>query len=296
MPSWQAVATNAGLGLIPERAISHVFAHPPRFRGPLVPGWVRRRYAVVEHQIGAGTMATIGPRWPSPGRHLMLLHGGAYTLQGRHWRIVRDLVERGHCTVTYVDYPLAPEHSVHETVPMVEACWEHLVATNPGDGINLIGDSAGGGLALVLAQRLRDTGGQPPQRTVLLSPWVECTLADEETLASASRDRLLPRAGLLAAAGLYAGGTDLADPLLSPINAGLQDLGEVLAFVSSEEIFLPQCRRLASLASAAGGTSLELREYAGVPHDWALFGLPEARRMLDEVSEFLWGPTGARES
>ncbi|WP_432215797.1 alpha/beta hydrolase [Streptomyces hygroscopicus] len=50
-----------------------------------------------------------------------------------------------------------------------------------------MGDSAGGGMAPAIAQRLRDTGGRPPDRLVLIAPWLDITLGNPAGAASSPR-------------------------------------------------------------------------------------------------------------
>lgn len=277
---------------VPDAVVAHAFTHPPRFRtANVAPRSVHRRYHVTEYAVGGGNLVTAAPARASdrrPDRHLVHLHGGAYTLQDFHWPLLRRFLDRGW-TVSLVDYPLAPEHTVADTVPMVETAWRYLAATADAPLI-LAGDSAGGGLALVLLQRLRDLAepGLPlPAATVLVSPWVDLVLDDAETVAEARRDPVLSLTGLRGAARLYAGGRDLADPVLSPVNGDLHDLGRVQAWVGTREMFWPQCRLLADRAAAAPGTDLTLQVAQGAVHDWPLFGVPEARWWLEEALAFL---------
>lgn len=277
----------AALAAVPESLVTHAFTHPPRRRRTaLVPPAISRRYAVTETPIGIGRLATVAPRTGPSSGHLVFLHGGAYALQDFHWPFLTLLLERGW-TVSLVDYPLLPEHTVDETVPMVVAAWEHLRAAHRDTRLTLAGDSAGGGLALVLLQRLRDLGLEPPAATVLLSPWVDLVLEDAPTRALSRTDVVLPLTGLSRAARAYAGERDLTDPWLSPVNGDLRDLGRIQAWVGTAELFLPQCRLLADRAAAAVGTELELHLGHELPHDWALFPVPERDLLVEEMLAYL---------
>ena len=292
MPTLTTRALIAALHLLPDSVVSQAMTHPPRRRrASLAPRSVSRRHDVTEVEIDGHLVATARPRSgkADAGRHLVHLHGGAYTLQDQHWAFLELWLELGW-TVTLVDYPLAPEHTVDQTVPMTIAAWEHVVAGAGGTPIDLVGDSAGGGLALVLLQHLRDHGRPLPRRTVLLSPWVDLVMDDAATIAAADDDALLSLSGLRGAAALYAGDRPLTDPWLSPINGGLHDLGEVQAWVGTAEMFVPQDQRLADLAAAATGTTMTLHLGHGLPHDWALFPVPERAWLVAEMRTFLDRP------
>jgi monoterpene epsilon-lactone hydrolase len=290
-PSWTSRPAQLGLRLLPKGLVGLAFAHPPRFPAPVLPRFVRRAMTTSSYAVGPAQVATATPGDALPGRHVVLLHGGAYVLTSppAHWRVLLGLARRARCRVTYVEYPLAPEHTVTTTTEAVVGVWAELARRHPGDDLVLVGDSAGGGLALVLGQLLRDRGLTPrPARTALLSPWVDLAMTDAETIALDRVDRVLPRSGLLAAARRYAGGLPLEDPLLSPLNGDLSGLGDLLVLVSRAEQFLVQDRRLAELASASDGTTVVLHEHDGLPHDWPLFGLAEGAASLDEVAAFLY--------
>ena len=272
--------------LVPHAVVGHVFTHPPR-RRPGVPWWVRRGYDVHTSGDEACPVHSVSPRGAAADdvrRELVYLHGGAYTLQDFHWGFLTRFVKRGW-TVHLVDYPLAPEHTVDETVPEVLAAWLALRARTTGP-LHLAGDSAGGGLSLVLLQQLRDAGLPLPDGTVLLSPWVDLVLDDEETLAEAASDPVLPLAGLRGAARLYAGERPLDDPLLSPLLGDLSGLGRGQAWVGTREQFGPQCHRLADRAAEADGTDLTLHVVEGGVHDWVLVPVPEQGRTIEAMLAF----------
>lgn len=288
-PSWQARAVAAIAGAVPDRVVARTLAKPSRRRElmPLVAPSVAERYEVDVTEIGAGRVATARPRSAGSSRHAFYLHGGAYTLGLTHWSVAEPLLERGW-TVSLVDYPLAPEHTVAETVPMVLDAWRSVTDGASGP-VDVLGDSAGGGLALVVLQQIRDLTLTRAGRAVLFSPWIDLVMSDPVTIESARHDPVLSLPGLRGAADLYAAGRDLADPLLSPIFGDLSGLGPVQVWVGTREMFLAQCCQLADLAAAEGvdGTEVDLRIAAGMIHDWSMLPIPEGRASLEEAIRFL---------
>lgn len=142
-----------------------------------------------------------------------------------------------------------------------------------------MGDSAGGGLALALAQRLVARGGRVPDALVLFSPWVDVALEDdvEQMRALEKTDAILKLAGLRACGRLFAGaaaaGGGARDPRASPLFGDCADerLPKTVVFAATGELLLPQLRRLRDRMPAA-----RYVEAAGVPHgcDWVFGGLP----------------------
>ncbi len=82
-------------------------------------------------------------------------------------------------------------------------------------------------------------------------------------------------------------GTDVRDPLVSPLYADLAGLPPLLLHVGQNEVLRDDSIRLAERARAAGVTVV-LKVWPIVPHAWQLFPiLPEARKSVDETADFL---------
>ena len=114
------------------------------------------------------------------------------------------------------DYPLAPEHTWREShdalVDLVTRC-----CAESSDGVVLAGDSAGGGLALAIAQGVRDRSGPQPDRMLLHSPWVDLTTSTPDTDVVTLGDPWLFIGKLRAYAAWWAGAEeDLGRPEVSP--------------------------------------------------------------------------------
>lgn len=94
-------------------------------------------------------------------RAVLYLHGGAFLTCGAnsHGRLVELLSKFADSPVLVVDYRLIPKHSIGMAL---DDChdgyrWLRLLGYEP-EQIVLAGDSAGGYLALALAQRLQEVG------------------------------------------------------------------------------------------------------------------------------------------
>jgi acetyl esterase/lipase len=88
---------------------------------------------------------------------------------------------------------------------MVVKLYKQMMQTNEAENMILMGDSAGGGFALALAQRLRDEHLPQPGKIILLSPWLDITLTNECIKSIDRIDPFLGIEGLLEAGKQYAG-------------------------------------------------------------------------------------------
>ena len=85
-------------------------------------------------------------------------------------------------------YRLAPEHPYPAAVDDAFDVYCELLKSYPGRPIAVTGDSAGGGLSVALALRIRDAGVNPPVALALLSPWTDLTLSNATHIALAKVD------------------------------------------------------------------------------------------------------------
>jgi acetyl esterase/lipase len=152
----------------------------------------------------------------------------------------------------------------------------------------LSGESAGGGMALALAETLRDRGGPQPERLLLLSPWVDLTTSTPETKALDAVDPWLFIGKLYAYADWWAGTPeDLGRPEVSPALGRLDGLPPALMFGGTRDLLMPGCRLLADRA-AASDWELTYLESPGLLHVFPLLPfIPEARRAHRQTLEFL---------
>jgi len=142
--------------------------------------------------------------------------------------------------------------------------------------VSFVGDSAGGGLALGLAQTFAGSGLPQPRRIVLLSPWLDLTLSHPDLPDVEKRDPWLSSTGLHEAARAWAGGDDPTDPRLSPGNGPLAGLAPIDLYVGTHEICLPDALLLQERA-AAQGAELQLTVREGAVHVYPLVPAPEGR-------------------
>jgi acetyl esterase len=155
---------------------------------------------------------------------LMYIHGGSF-MHGdldSHDSVCRRLAEQAQVRVVAVDYRLSPESPFPAAVDDVWSAWTWVNAHAAGIGIDpariaVGGDSAGGNLSAVVAQRAIREGGPAPAFQLLIYP---CTQFGQPTKSreTYANGFYLSRAGMDLADECYlAGNTDLADPRLSPL-------------------------------------------------------------------------------
>lgn len=148
---------------------------------------------------------------------MLYLRGGAYVheLTGDHWRLIRGLVKRSGAAIHVLSYPLAPSKTCANAFPPVRELARELIGTS-STSVTFMGDSAGGGFALALAQAMRDAGEHLPDRIVLLSPWLDVEANHPAQASLAHKGRVLAAPGLQWAGRQWAGTLSTRPPLRQP--------------------------------------------------------------------------------
>lgn len=216
------------------------------------------------------------------GTTILYLHGGGFVFGFSviHWNFIKAIIKKTKAKVIAPDYPLAPENTYEECFLMLEETYKELVQQN--QRIILMGDSAGGGLALALAQKIKNEGLKQPEQIILISPWLDLTLSVDGIEELAKEDCILEVTGLTKAAKSFAGSSPLDDPQLSPINGDLEGLGELSVFIGTKDILLVDARRLKSRVTELG-LNINYFEYKNMLHVWPLLGLPESKLAIEEI-------------
>ncbi len=240
---------------------------------------------------------------PADGRRrvVLYLHGGAFLTCGvnSHSRIAVALSKFADSPVLVVDYRLIPKHTVGMAL---DDCydgyrWLRLRGYEP-DQIVLAGDSAGGYLALALAQRLQ-AEGETPAAMVAISPLLQLEKDPKLAHPNIYTDAMFPPKAFDALVALVAraAAKNVLDGepegVYEPLDHIEPGLPRTLIHVSGSEVLLHDARLAARRLAAAGGAT-ELRVWPGQIHDFQLAAplVPEATRSLRRIGEYIREATG----
>ncbi|MFG2710735.1 alpha/beta hydrolase fold domain-containing protein [Streptomyces goshikiensis] len=272
-----AEAVRARVAESARRPASHL---PPRSLG--------RVAAVSRTFVGAWPVYDVSPLGGEPAAQVLYVHGGGYIneLVRPHWALIRTLVTRARAQVVVPAYILAPRGTADRTVPVAADLLSGMIASAGAGGTVLIGDSAGAGLALAAAQRLRDRTGAQPSRIVLISPWLDVSMSHPDQPAIEAADPILARPGLLEAGRLYAGNLATDDPRVSPLHGSFAGLAPLTVFTGTRDVLTTDSRELLRRARE-GGTEVEFHEAPGMPHGYPLLPVPEGRAARDRIVELV---------
>ena len=265
-----------------------------RRAGPARPSraWLQRVDGSCEH-VDGHEVYTVRPRAASSrvasAPAVVYLHGGAYVrpITAFHWALIGHLVDAVGAEVTVPLYPLAPEHHGRTALDMVCAVWAQVSRQPVERPLVLMGDSAGGGLALALAAALRDAGApRQPDRLGLITPWVDVTVPHPLAAQTARQDPMLALPGAREAGRLYAGPLSVTDPVISPLQGRLDGLPPMAMWVATRDLLCHDALDLAARVQAAGGEA-SVHMGRGLPHVWPLLPIPEGRQARGGISRWV---------
>ena len=230
-------------------------------------------------------------------RIVMYLHGGGYnigTLES-YRNFTGHLARATRARLLAVGYRLAPENPFPAALDDAVASYRWLLAQGIApERIILMGDSAGGGLALATAVALRDAGDLRPAAVVAISPSTDLAKEGASNRERAHLDPIVNYEGSMAHALRYVGNkAKLKNPLASPLYAEMHGLPPLLLLAGTHDTLFDDSTRFAAKAEAAS-VEVELDVWEEMIHVWPLFSdvLPEGREALQKIGRYVEAKLG----
>lgn len=193
---------------------------------------------------------------PLSGSHdhvIYQLHGGSYIddLGSFHREnAVRIAKYSGGSDVASLDYRTAPAVSHSYILDDALAGYCTLAEAYGAENIVIIGDSAGGGLALALTMVILQEGFEPPAGVAVMCPWADLTT------------------GVIASP--FSGEDDVTSPLISPAFGDYAGFPPLLIQTGSADIIHGDSLKVRDKA-LADGAEVIYTEYEGMTHNFQLY-------------------------
>lgn len=244
-----------------------------------------------KEQIAGVPVAWLEPKKPTT-RTVLYLHGGGFVLGSprSHQQHLERLAAMCKARVIAIDYGLAPENPYPVALEQIQKVWQELIASKRIDPTKttIMGDSAGGGLALASVMRFRDSGVVQPACVVLLSPAVDGTFSGESYASKLHTDPVLNKKKIDFFIDAYAQHHSRKTIYISPVYARLNDLPPMLVHVGSEEMLLSDSQTIAKHGER-DGTKVSLFIGEGMWHGWHFFAayVPEAKKAMREIANYV---------
>lgn len=235
----------------------------------------------------------------------IFIHGGGWVLGDypTHRRLVRDLVVASGCSAVFVHYTLSPEvcypQAVYEIYAATKWVAEHGGEINvDGTRMAVVGNSAGGNMALAVSLMIKERGGPEIKGLALLWPVTDATF-DWYSYKRYGEQRFLTASLMKWMFDLYTTDEEARkEPYLSPLQADvnqLKGLPATLIVVAENDVLRDQGEAMGRRLDVAGVEVTTVR-FNGVIHDWGMLNgfasLPPVRTLVLLVSAVIKGYVG----
>jgi len=261
---------------------------PNKYDMPEPPKELRTEFKVSSSEVNGKNVYCFAPKENQTNKVILYLHGGAYVNNTTefHWNFIGKLLRELRSTIIFIDYPLAPRDTFLQAYETAELVYKKILTEWHPKDIILMGDSAGGGFSLGLAQKLKHDGIPQPADIVLLAPWLDVTLTNPEIAEIDKDDPMLGIEPCRMAGKAYAGDTDPSHYMLSPINGIIEGLGRISIFIGTHDILWADIKKFKKRCDEAS-ISINYYVYPKMIHAWMLLGLPESQAVINQVKDLL---------
>lgn len=239
--------------------------------------------------IQNATTYIVNDKADSQQRVILYLHGGAWVQDPikKHFEYIDILADELDAKVIMPVYPKVPHATYKETFGLLTEIYINIIAqVEHPQQVIIMGDSAGGQIALSFAQYIKTLELEQPSHIVLISPVLDVTLSNPEAPAYEKIDPMLAIKGTQCFIELWTGDTPLTDWRVSPINGSLDGLGHITISIGTKETLYPDAVKLSNLLNEKNIEHDFLPGY-NLFHIHPIFPIPERRQFLEQLKQII---------
>jgi acetyl esterase/lipase len=221
-------------------------------------------------------------------KHIIVyLHGGVYALGSinSYRAMISHLAKTLNSPILYVEYSLAPEKTFPTAKNEILGVYTSLRKKYPDHKFTVIGDSAGGGLAITLVHDCIDSKIALPNSLALISPWVDLKTKNESYMTRQAADPILSKKMLQDHALLYApNGLKEADPS----ELKFKQFPPAIILVGTDEVLSDDSKNFYSYIQPIQPKS-KLKEFSGQKHVWLISSIDskESVEAMKDIKDFI---------
>ena len=218
---------------------------------------------------------------------IIYLHGGVYTYGNinAYRAMVSHLARSLNAPIVYIEYSLSPEHPFPTANNEVLKVYTALKKKYPGYKITIIGDSAGGGLAITLVHDAQEANLPIPDAIALISPWIDLKCVNNSYATKQAVDPILNKDFLYSHALMYAGNKmKEADPS----ELKFKKFPPVFLLVGTNEVLNDDSKNFYSYIKPIQAKA-KLKEFPGQTHVWVFSNVnaPASVEAISDIKEFI---------
>ncbi len=252
-----------------------------------MPNILESKYDINIQEYKNRNIFTVSPKENKQDKYILYFHGGAYMAEitDYHWNFIEKLIENTSYSVIIPDYPLTPKNNYKNVFEMIEPLYKKIIEKVEPKNLIMMGDSAGGGMALALEEKLGEEQIELPNKLILISPWIDVTMKNTEIDKIQKYDTDLNKEALKVAGTAYAGKDGMESYLVNPINGPVENLKNVTIFTGTYDILNPDSKIFVEKAKEKG-VNINLKEYDKKGHIWVVKN-SECEEFDDVINEII---------
>ena len=218
---------------------------------------------------------------------VVYLHGGVYAYGNINaYRAMLTHLSRSlNTAILYVEYSLSPEHPFPTANNEILNVYRELTKKYPGYKITIIGDSAGGGLAISLVNDAQKANLSMPSSLALISPWVDLKCVNNSYTTKQALDPILNKVFLYSHALMYASNKIKA---ADPSEIKFKKFPPVLLVVGTDEVLNDDSKNFYAYIKPIQAKA-KLKEFAGQKHVWVFSHIdsPASIEAMNDIKDFI---------
>eukprot|EP01059_Diplonema_ambulator_P007817 TRINITY_DN17337_c0_g1_i2.p1 TRINITY_DN17337_c0_g1~~TRINITY_DN17337_c0_g1_i2.p1 ORF type:complete len:349 (+),score=81.26 TRINITY_DN17337_c0_g1_i2:68-1114(+) len=233
-------------------------------------------------------------------RVVLHIHGGGF-MSGQpeqYTSYLRELSDTADATIISVDYRRVPEHAMPSGKYDCIRVYKHLLEIDgiKPENISMTGDSAGGGMVLLVMQALVRQNVAVPGCAIMLSPWTDVTMNKTKFyLENEHKDCFLDGTTMHYVASIVGGVKTEEDrltlernPTYSALYGSFEGLPPLYFITGSHEVLLDDTLRAVQKAEEAG-VPTKTWIARNMCHVFPCFPgvFPEARHAIGRIASFI---------
>lgn len=224
-------------------------------------------------------------------RLLFHVHGGGYVLSPGEAGLTEaiNMAYYGGFRVVSVDYRMPPDAPYPAAMDDATSAWKAAVKMAKPKNMAVFGTSTGGGMTLALVLRAKKEKLPLPAAIAPGTPWSDLDEVGDTYTTNEYVDNVLVswKGWLGRAAKLYANGTDLKDPMLSPVYGDMRGFPPTILTTGTRDLFLSNTVRIHRKLRQAGVVA-DLNVYEGQSHAQygAIPSAPETKEAFTDIARF----------
>ncbi len=220
---------------------------------------------------------------------VIYIHGGAWFQDplSYHFEYIDMLATAFDAKVIMPIYPKIPHATYKETFELLEEIYRYELGQKvSSERIVIMGDSAGGQIALSFAQYLKTLDLPQPSDIVMISPVLDGTFSHPEIHSYEKIDPMLGVEGSKYLISLWADKLSLTDWRVSPIYGTFNGLGRMTISIGTKETLYPDAVKLSRMLNAQGIHHNFIPGYQ-LFHIHPIFPIPERAQFIKKLKKII---------